>query len=194
MQLERPARLPAVNDPFTKAELLEELRSLHEQSTAFWESFPTPEFFVPIGEAWSPADNVRHLLKSNRPVARALGMPRIVLVFRFGTGFRRSRSYAEMRDSYLAALARGLTAGRFAPRLEPQPAEPEAARRALMEQREATAAVLETALARWSEWSLDPLRLPHPALGKLTAREMLFFTLYHNLHHVLNAARRAERH
>ena len=194
MQLEKPARLPAVNDPFTKEELLDELRSLHEQSTAFWEAFPTAEFFVPLGEAWSPADNVRHLLKSNRPVARALGMPRIALALRFGTGFRRSRSYAEIRETYRAALAGGATAGRFAPRPEPAPADPEAARRALMEQREVTASALASALARWSDWSLDRLRLPHPALGKLTAREMLFFTLYHNLHHVLNAARRAERH
>lgn len=27
-------------------------------------------------------------------------------------------------------------------------------------------------------------------LGKLTVREMLFFTLYHNLHHAQNVARR----
>ena len=42
----------------------------------------------------------------------------------------------------------------------------------------------------WGEWTLDRLRLPHPALGRLTVREMLFFTLYHNLHHVENVARR----
>jgi hypothetical protein len=32
--------------------------------------------------------------------------------------------------------------------------------------------------------------MPHPLLGKLTVREMLLFTLYHNLHHVQNVARR----
>jgi uncharacterized damage-inducible protein DinB len=37
---------------------------------------------------------------------------------------------------------------------------------------------------------LDRLRLPHPALGKLTVREMLFFTIYHNIHHVENVVRR----
>ncbi|HVF61097.1 MAG TPA: DinB family protein [Thermoanaerobaculia bacterium] len=182
-----------MNDPFTKEELLDELRSLHEQSTAFWESFPTAEFFVSLGEAWSPADNVRHLLKSNRPVARALGTARVALALRFGVGFRESRSYAEIRETYRTALAGGVTAGRFAPRPEPAPADPETARRALMEQREATASALASALARWGEGALDRLRLPHPALGKLTTREMLFFTLYHNLHHVLNVARRTGR-
>jgi hypothetical protein len=32
--------------------------------------------------------------------------------------------------------------------------------------------------------------LPHPLLGKLTVREMLFFTLYHQRHHVAVVERR----
>jgi hypothetical protein len=35
----------------------------------------------------------------------------------------------------------------------------------------------------WSENSLDRFKLPHPLLGKLTVREMLFFTIFHNEHH-----------
>jgi hypothetical protein len=31
--------------------------------------------------------------------------------------------------------------------------------------------------------------LPHPLLGPLSVREMLFFTVYHNTHHVLNVQR-----
>jgi len=37
--------------------------------------------------------------------------------------------------------------------------------------------------------SLDKFMLPHPLLGKLAVREMLFFTMYHNLHHVNNVRR-----
>ncbi|HEX7184935.1 MAG TPA: DinB family protein [Thermoanaerobaculia bacterium] len=181
---------PRVQEPFTKPELVRELRSLHEQSTAFWSSFSSPELFAPIGEAWSPADNIRHLLKSNRPVVRALSLPRPALLLRFGLTLRSSRSYSQMRETYLAALARGVTAGRFAPAPEPFPDDPEAARRALMEQRHAIATALESALQSWGERALDRFRLPHPALGNLTVREMLFFTLYHNLHHVQNVARR----
>jgi DinB family protein len=179
-----------VIEPSTKLELIRELHSVHKQGTAFWNSIPAPELFAPIGEAWSPADNVRHLLKSNRPVARALEVPRVGLAFRFGLTWRPSRSYAALRETYLAALAGGVTAGRFAPNPELPPADPEAARRELMEKREMVAARLLVALTRWSEWSLDHLVMPHPALGRLTAREMLFFTIYHNCHHVENVARR----
>ena len=178
-----------VNEPSARPELIRELHSVHKQSTVFWSSFATPELFEPIGKAWSPADNLRHLLKSNRPVARALEVPRPALMVRFGLTWRRSRTYVELRETYLTALAGGVTAGRFAPSPEPPPADPDAARRELMEKREMVAARLLAALTRWSEWSLDHLVMPHPALGKLTAREMLFFTLYHNTHHVENVAR-----
>jgi hypothetical protein len=51
-------------------------------------------------------------------------------------------------------------------------------------------ASLRQALAGWSEAALDAACIPHPLLGKLTAREMAQFLLYHNLHHVLVADRR----
>jgi len=34
-----------------------------------------------------------------------------------------------------------------------------------------------------SEAALDKYILPHPLLGKLTLREMLYFTAYHVAHH-----------
>jgi hypothetical protein len=36
----------------------------------------------------------------------------------------------------------------------------------------------------YREGKLDHYILPHPLLGKLTLREMLFFTIYHNEHHL----------
>jgi len=52
---------------------------------------------------------------------------------------------------------------------------------------------IAAALDGWSERALDRLRLPHPALGKLTVREIVLFTLYHNIHHATNVARRRAR-
>jgi hypothetical protein len=61
-----------VEEPSGGAEIVRELVALHARSRDFWGSFSTTEFFLPLGDAWSPADNVRHLLKSNQPVLRAL--------------------------------------------------------------------------------------------------------------------------
>jgi hypothetical protein len=180
-----------VQEPFSGAEIVRELRALHARSRELWNGFSTTEFFFPLGEAWSPADNVRHLLKSNRPVLRALSTPKVLLVFRFGAGLRGSRSYSEVRERYLGRLAAGVTAGRFAPRPLGSSDQTDEQRRALMASLDQVSESLTDAVSGWREWQLDRLRLPHPALGRLTVREMLFFTLYHNFHHVQNVVRRA---
>jgi len=64
-----------VQEPFGGVEIVRELRALHERSRELWSGFSTTEFFFPLGDAWSPADNIRHLLKSNRPVLPALSTP-----------------------------------------------------------------------------------------------------------------------
>jgi hypothetical protein len=39
-------------------------------------------------------------------------------------------------------------------------------------------------IEKQSEIHLDKYILPHPLLGKLTLREMLYFTIHHNEHHL----------
>jgi hypothetical protein len=179
-----------VQEPFGGAEIVRELRALHARSRDFWNSFSVAELFRPLGDAWSPADNVRHLLKSNRPVLRALSTPKILLGVRFGAGLRPSRTYAEVRESYFARLAEGVTAGRFAPKPLAGAEQTEEQRSTLLAALDQVSADLTGAVSTWREWQLDRFRLPHPALGRLTVREMLFFTLYHNLHHVRNVEKR----
>jgi hypothetical protein len=179
-----------VQEPFGRDEIVRELRAVQNQSREFWDSFSTAEFFAPFGDAWSPADNVRHLLKSNRPVARALGTPKALLALRFGASLHASVPYSELRARYLALLATGVTAGRFTPAPLNPSEQSEEHRRSLMTTMDMVYENLTTAASRWREWQLDRLRLPHPALGKLTVREMLFFTIYHNTHHVENVVRR----
>ena len=179
-----------ISNPFSKAEILRDLEAVREWSLDFWRQFETSEFFAPVGEAWSPADNVRHLVKSNRPVAMAMGLPRIVLYLRFGLSRRPSRSYSEMYATYQDALGGGLKAGRYeASPVSPEQRTAEGRERAL-QSLAGTFEALAVELRRWPEKALDRARLPHPGLGPLTVREMLLFTLYHNAHHVMGVARR----
>ncbi len=184
--------LPTVGAAHTKNEIVAELVSLHQQSTEFWKRFADQEFFARFGSAWSPAETVRHLDRSIKPLTQALRLPVPMIWLLFGPARAPSRSYVAVREAYHERLAGGLTAGRFTPPPEPDPAEPASARRELMARRELRARALTAAIERWEESDLDRCRLPHPGLGKLTVREMLLFTVYHNLHHVLNVARKLE--
>ncbi|WP_145979260.1 DinB family protein [Gemmatimonas phototrophica] len=166
------------------------LHALHRESVAYWDALNTATFLAPIGTAWSPAENVRHLTKSMRAVTQGLQLPRVVLLVAFGRATAPSRPYAAVREVYRARLAQGASAGRFAPRPHAAPSNPEDARARTMAAHAAAVASLCDAVERWPERALDARRLPHPLLGRLTVREMLFFTLYHNRHHLENVQRR----
>lgn len=145
---------------------------------------PAADFFAPQGDRWSPSEHVRHLRKSSAPLVYAFGLPRIVLRLRFGRARRPSRGFMELREVYRAALGAGGQAGRFAPSPEPPPADPSRRQCEILQVWQLTNAELLRRLDRWSETSLDAVQLPHPLLGKLTAREMLAFTTYHTAHHL----------
>ena len=147
---------------------------------------PEDAFFDrPAPDVWSPAENLLHLLRSVGAVASAMRYPKLVLRALFGRA-RASRRYAEVVELYQARLDRGAKAmGRYLPVLdEPVDAAAKArSRDRLLAGWDREAMALVTALERWNEKELDRLRLPHPLLDKLTVREMLFFTLYHNRYH-----------
>jgi hypothetical protein len=163
-------------------EILNALRREEEKAVAYWNRFHDVTFFARIGEAWSPAENVRHLTKAIRPVAQALAIPRIVLGLRFGWPRRASVTFDELRTRYDNALAAGGTAGPFAPSPQSEP-DLKAWRARIMDDHRAVQEQLATAVSRWPDAKLDRYQLPHPLLGKLTVREMLFFTIYHQEHH-----------
>jgi hypothetical protein len=179
-----------ISEPFKKSEILHDLSTVHDWSAEYWQSFDRAEFFAPPGDAWSPADNVRHLIKSNRPVAQALKIPKLFLLLRFGFTRRPSRSYSALKATYYEALDSGLKAGRFGASPIPSDQQTDERREQELAKLSQTFSDLSAAVQGWSERALDRLRLPHPGLGLLTVREMLLFTLYHNTHHVLGVERR----
>lgn len=184
--------LPDVlRDPATAADVAAELRRVHDESAGYWASYALEEFFRrPLPDVWAAAEHVRHLTKVVRAIARGFGMPRLLLGLRFGWSRRPSRSYTALRADYDGALARGGRAGRFAPSPIAPGAQGEPDRARIMQHHAQAVDGLRTVLARWPERALDRYRLPHPLLGKLTAREMAFFCLLHNVHHVHVAERR----
>lgn len=178
-------------DPFTGEEIAGELRRLHAESVRYWSAYEIATFFRrPKPDVWAPADQVRHLTKSIRAVTKGATMPRPVLFLLFGLAGQPSRRIEGLKAHYRQALGRGGKAGRFAPRAL-EPAEQSVAGRSrLMAQHAEAVESLASAVERWSERALDRYRLPHPLLGKLTVREMMLFTVLHNVHHVHVAERR----
>lgn len=167
----------------TREDIINETKNSNLRAIAWFDAIPAGQFFIREGEVWSASDNVDHLIKAVKPITIALKMPRLGLQAMFGKTEHSSRTYAEICKIYVAEIAKGAQAsGRFLPDQE-TPAEPEAQKKALLDQLSRTGDSLLSILEKWQEEELDQYQLPHPILGKITIREMLFFSIYHTLRH-----------
>ena len=185
-----------IEAPRTTEALAAALHKQHGEVAGYFASMDAKDFVTPQGEYWSPEDHLRHLVICVRPLARALAMPKLALLLRFGPrlgkgGSGPSRSFEEVRDVYRGALAAGGQAGSFTPRPRSEELSPEEARQDVLKRWKKATGDLESAIVPWGEGSLDRLRLPHPLLGKLTVREMLLWNLYHTHHHLSRVQERA---
>jgi hypothetical protein len=177
-----------LGSPYSQTEISEALTAEVTAVYNFFESMAADLFFSAPEGVWTPADNLVHLIKSVSPVLRALTIPRIVLRGRFGTTKRPSQTLAEIRDVYVnkALAGGGVASGSFLPEVETTSATE---RERILSKWLHKGEEFPHALAGWSEVDLDKYLLPHPLLGDMTVREILFFTLYHNMHHVNDVQR-----
>lgn len=185
----RPTERPE-DSPWTLAEIRSALDEAHRRVASYFGGLPRDELYRREPGEWAPVDDLRHLTLSVSPVVRALETPVDDLRSRFGEADRASRSYGEVRDAYRAELDAGLTSPEpFVPgdREDEDPAE---LRERALARWESLGEALQDALDGWSEDEVDRVVLPHPALGPMTVREMLYFTHLHDLHHVRVARRR----
>lgn len=183
--MKAPTKIPAAA---TRDELISGHQGLHGELAATMAGLEPALFFAPQGQFWSPAQHLDHLVRSVKPLAQALGMPRLILRLLFGRA-EASRRLDEVVGVYLGKLEAGAGAGgQFVP--APVADSSRDAQQKLVFRWLKTGQDLDNALAGWSDADLDRYRLPHPLLGKLTVREMVAWSLYHGHHHW---ARMAER-
>ncbi len=138
-------------------------------------------FLKTQGEKWGIAENVIHLEMSVKPLNSAYLLPKFVLNWKFGKPNRPSRTYDELVARYKERVA-SVTVANASPF---KPLLPQGATKSsVIQSFEKQHLTYLKRFDAWSESDLDTIILPHPALGKITLREMGFFTAMHiGLHH-----------
>ncbi|MEM7050170.1 MAG: DinB family protein [Acidobacteriota bacterium] len=181
-----------ITTPTDRETLAAGLGRLQAEIHQHFSDLPLETFFAPQGEFWSPEGHLRHLNKSVRAVGQGMAIPKLLLRLRFGASQGGSRPFEAVREQYLAALADGSAqAGSFAPSAHTPDLTPAAWKAQILGFWQKGSNELLHQLERWRDPALDRCLLPHPILGKLTVREMLFFTLYHNAHHARRVVERS---
>jgi len=131
-------------------------------------------------EKWNALQQVDHLIKSVAPVNTAFKLPGFILSWRFGVANRPSRTYDALVDRYHIKLQAG---GRASAAFVPAPEIAVTEKQRLLQQLEQLTNQLARRTSRYREYALDKYILPHPLLGMITLREMIYFTSYHASHH-----------
>lgn len=163
-----------------KKQLLEKLSSGSKALSSWFMDRPVEAMLSGPEGAWTAGQHLLHIIKSTKPLAKGVGYPRILLRLKFGKATGPSRSYEELVAAYQQKLAAGGKAtGEYVPR-EVKMNE----RDVLVERFKAEMNVLINNIHQWKDENLDLTVLPHPLIGTITLREMLYFTIYHMEHHL----------
>jgi len=130
---------------------------------------------------WSAGQELDHILKSLQPFSDILANKAFIAT-KFGKGNGISSDYETLVARYKNKLAEGGKA--FGPFLPKKVSWDE--KESLINQLNQLTANISESLQNYTEEELNELLLPHPLLGKISIREMLYFTNYHVTHHQNN--------
>lgn len=134
------------------------------------------------GTKWSAAENIQHLIISTNMTTLAYRLPKFIVRLIGGKPNRPSRSYEELKARYYQKLADG---GRASGRFVPKPIEIKFGKEKLLQNwQQATAAFIKALTHNRTEADLDNYLARHPLLGRITLRELCYFTVFHTEHHV----------
>jgi hypothetical protein len=163
----------------TKQQIIKLLKQKHNAFIAYIETLTAEEFLYAPTDKWTAAQQLDHIHKAVKPLTQAMGYPKFVPRLLFGKANRPSKTYDELINRYNEKLSLGGRAsGRFVP-----PTITAGQKDMLIKLVLASVHNLCKRIEKFTETELDNLILPHPLLGKITIREMLYFTAYHVEHH-----------
>ncbi|MEL6674200.1 MAG: DinB family protein [Bacteroidota bacterium] len=165
-----------------KEEIIEGLEQAFDQLGSWLSEHPDAKFSQGPAGKWTTGQHIDHLIRSMQPLTMALNLPKPQIQMMFGEPNREGRTYEEVVEKYQAKLAAGgASSGQYDPKEIPaQEKHP------LVEELMNQKTSLQETIAQWEEADLDAYLLPHPLMGKMLVREMLFFTVYHTRHHTRN--------
>ena len=163
-----------------KPQIISALNEKIDAFNTYIEPLSKEQFEVTPNGKWSAGQNLDHLIRAIKPLQLAYGLPKFALLILFGKTNRSSRTYDELVTKYKTKLAAGGKAsGPFIP-----PVISFEKKESLIRKYKEQKQKLITKIDKQTEKDLDTYILPHPLLGKVTLREMLFFTIHHNEHHL----------
>lgn len=134
--------------------------------------------YAPDGK-WSAGQQLEHLIKSTAPLIKGLNYPKFLISYKFGKANRPSKTFEALVERYKEKLSAG---GKATAPYVPNKVSFGKKEKLQAQLTQNIEGIVEK-LNKWDETQMDEFVFPHPLLGKITVREMMYFTIYHADHH-----------
>ncbi len=162
-----------------KQEIGELLTKNYQSFINYINDLTPQEYAFSYQQKWSAAQQLEHIVSCVKPLVQVFSMDKLAIEQNFGVTDKPSRSYDVLIKDYSEKLDRG---GKAPNRYVPETVLPEQ-RKELSNTLKKMIIELCTKIETFTEQELDTLCIPHPLLGNLTLREMLYNAAYHVQHH-----------
>lgn len=157
------------------------LKQAATEVSDWFSAIPDAQYTAGPEGKWAAWQHLDHLIKTTAPLARTLRKDD-EWFSQFGEPNRNVRTNEEVieRFTFRYNQVTGDIPDRYKPMID-------AVNRSelLAQYQEAMDQICEQ-LGHWSEERLDSVLIPHPLMGRLIFREMLYFTVFHQYHHLKN--------
>ena len=177
----------------TKEEIIIATEKISTQLSQTCNAISEAVFFEWPEDKWSVADNIKHLILSINTTTLAYKLPKFFVRLIGGKPNRISRSYDEVLAKYYKKLEEGGKASsRYVPiRHKPNTGNQILAKKILLDRWNKYNQNFISALTNnRTENDLDNYLIKHPLLGKITLRELCYFTIFHTEHHLNSILKR----
>ena len=164
----------------SKPEIIGELKNSFDLLGQAGQAVPDSQFNISKNNKWTAAENIEHIARATKITSMAFTLPRFLHVLLYGKPNRTSHGYTKLVNNYEKKLEEGAQAtGVYVPK------KTNYDKAELLNKLKANGDKLTDSIsAKWSEEQLDNYQVTHPILGLLTIRELAYFTIYHNRHHL----------
>jgi len=162
-----------------KQKLKQQLEEKHNTFADYVLSLSKGDFNFALPEKWNAGQHLQHILISVSRLEKAFDNLKYVISTEEAGLKREGMSYDALVAVYLEFIKKGAKASApFVPELV-------TIRQRTQLVKDVQVAVDELCLKldKYTEQQLDELTIPHPLLGRITLREMIYFTIKHAEHH-----------
>ncbi len=162
-----------------KQTIIDALTKNYTSFIQYINSLTSEEYLYRFEQKWTAGQQLEHILLCVKPLVQVYGMDKLMIEQNFGKSDRAGRTQEGLLGLYAEKLKGG---GKAPERFVPQAAE-FSQRDGLNETLAKLIKDLCSKIENFTEEDLNTLLIPHPLLGNLTLREMLYNAIDHVEHH-----------